>query len=250
MAEDSKAYLVQADKAQLSKWIGERVMEILTSPTPKEFVRVRKIGGGKTAKYVPGHFFVQKFNEAFGFLWSHKVLDWKEIEGHLVTLNELSIQIPTQTITEERNGVKVTKTVEGFTITKQQFGGHEIARYGSDTVDEKGKVTHKAGEPVDIGNNLKASATDGLKKCGLELGAFLDVYHEDDEEDSRTQEGKASKVQIEAFYFKASSRLGLNKEAADQWALKSSVGKAPKDCSNLEIISILIPRILDEAGKK
>ena len=60
-------------------------------------------------------------------------------------------------------GKLTVKNDKGNTISKTQFGRADIKML-------------KAGGMVDFGNDLKAAATDSLKKCASLLGIASDVY--------------------------------------------------------------------------
>jgi len=216
-----------------------RLVDILTSPTPREWQKPRPIRGGRTIKYVSGQHFIQRFNEAFGLLWSYEVPDRFEENGHIVAKGRLTIKIPGRTITREYpDGVRETIRFEGFEIAKEQYGSSEVKRWSSDEPmrdgrgqpqkDSKGNIMykHRAGDPLELGNDYKAAATDAMKKCGTQLGIFLDVYGPQDEE----EEEKPSDAQINAVYVRA-EKLGWSDEQTDKWVeekLGKPIDKAPR----------------------
>ena len=53
-------------------------------------------------------------------------------------------------------------------VSKEQFGRKEIA------------FLKNTQTPVDLGNDIKAAATDAKKKCASEFGLFADVYSQED----------------------------------------------------------------------
>ena len=67
---------------------------------------------------------------------------------------------------------RLTCRVGDRAIVKMQFGRCDI-KFKNDWVEGK-KIPTK--NPLDIGNDLKAAATDALKKCASELGIAADVY--------------------------------------------------------------------------
>lgn len=63
---------------------------------------------------------------------------------------------------------KLTCRTNGREIVKMQFGKKDV-------VFKKGTQ-----DPLDIGNDFKAAATDALKKCAAELGVAADIYNADE----------------------------------------------------------------------
>ena len=67
---------------------------------------------------------------------------------------------------------KLTVRTGGKEIKKMQFGRVDV-KFKTEWVDGKKQSTNT---PLDIGNDLKAAATDCLKKCASELGIASDIY--------------------------------------------------------------------------
>jgi len=65
---------------------------------------------------------------------------------------------------------RLTCRTNGKTIVKMQFGNKDVIYK---------KELDKAGNrvPLSIGNDLKAAATDCLKKCAAEIGIAADIYN-------------------------------------------------------------------------
>ena len=233
------------------RYLGQDVVDIVTAETPKDWIRERPIGGGGKASYVEGYHFVERLNEAFGLLWSARVKDWKiqeetnskgeKKETQIVVLRELSIKIPGRTIIKENpDGTKETTIYDGLEIVKEQFGGSEIKRYAKDVTNNKtGDVTYRKGDVIDLANDLKGAATDGLKKDCLELGMFNDIYSKrgGEEKGPTTQ-------QLEALYLRG-DKVGMDKDAVDAWVVEE-VGKQVKDLEQIEVMG-LISRFMDMA---
>lgn len=118
--------------------------------TPAEHVHKRPAKGGGEWDYVTGVYVRKVLNFVFGFLWSFSILD-KGREGNMVWVHGRL------TINDPKNPSQVI-------ITKEQFGRADI------------KFKKNSKEMLDYGNDLKAAATDALKKCASELGIASDVY--------------------------------------------------------------------------
>ena len=221
----------------LVKHLGGDLVNFLTSPTPREYIESRPIRGGGTARYVPGWRFTERLNQAFGFLWSTHIREAHRDGDHVVVQGELSFKIPGRTVIREYpDGTKETVIFEGLEVTKSQFGGSEVKKYANPT----GK--YKVGDPMDIGNDFKAAATDMKKRCAVETGKFLDVYS------SRgTGEEGPGEAQLEVLYMRG-SRAGMGKEQTDAW-VEEELGKKTLDCEDAELMGV-IPRLIRMAQEK
>jgi hypothetical protein len=251
--------LVSPEKAKelRDKYLGEDLVNALTAPTPEDFIEERQARGGSMVKYVPGHYFIQRLNECFGFLWTYEVPTVFELNGQIVAKGELSVTLPGRTLTKEfPDGNKEIVRFEPFTIKKTQFGSSEIKRYSSDEAqkDKKGNVVkdpkgntlwkHRAGDVIDLGDDYKGAATDAMKKCATQFGIFLDVYASRGQE----EEGVASRAQFEVLYMRG-TEAGMSEEETDKWA-EEQLGKPKKEWDPLDVMG-LIPKLIDiSEGKR
>jgi len=117
-------------------------LEKLAEHFPPEDIKQREGRGGKTLDYVEVHRVIQRLNEAFEGKWSFEVKDKDRTDKEVIVRGSLS--------------------AEG--ITKEQFGS-------SDIVFSRDKK-----EPVCIGDDYKAAASDALKKCAAMFGVALHLY--------------------------------------------------------------------------
>jgi len=116
--------------------------------TPANHIYTRPAKGGGTWNYVTGAYVKKMLNYCFGWRWDFEIKD-KGREGGLVwVLGRLTIK--------DKNNNAI--------IVKEQFGRADM------------KFKRETKEPLDYGNDLKAAATDALKKCASELGIASDVY--------------------------------------------------------------------------
>ena len=121
-------------------------LEFLLKKTPKEYIKTRPGKGGQTWDYVAVSYFIKVLNLMFGWNWSFEVIDEKILKTQVIVKGKLTCR---------------TGDIE---IVKMQYGRKDIAfRKGSDI-------------PLDIGNDLKASASDSLKKCASLIGIASDIY--------------------------------------------------------------------------
>lgn len=114
---------------------------LLEKPFEAAQIRQRK-GRHGVLDYVEGWSVIARLNEALDGAWSFEVTHHEVREDEAVVLGRL--------------------TAEG--ITKMQFGVSQLTR-------EKG-----SGALVSLGDDLKAAATDALKKCATFLGVGLHLY--------------------------------------------------------------------------
>ena len=87
----------------------------------------------------------------FGWDWDFEIIEQMILHGEAIVKG------------------KLTCRTNGKTIIKTQFGNKDII-YKKDMVNGE-RV------PLSIGNDLKAAATDALKKCAAEIGIAADIYN-------------------------------------------------------------------------
>ncbi len=117
-------------------------LEALTRPFDDNQVKQRQGYNGKVLNYVETHTVIARLNEAFGGAWSFEVMAWEILQDEVLV------------------HAKLTAAGE----TKTQFGGSTIT---------KGK---ESGSPISIPDDLKAAASDALKKTATAFGVGLELY--------------------------------------------------------------------------
>ena len=150
MTDDKKSLTVQGPVAFPPMWAPAAIKKT----TPKKFVEERPGPGGLKLNYVSGGYMRAELERMVGAWWSFETeltTPWDAIAGlgQLVVKGRLTILDPN------------TRTP---LLAREQFGGTDVKFL-------KGTKT-----PVDIGNDLKAAATDAFKKCVSSLGIAADVY--------------------------------------------------------------------------
>ena len=124
--------------------------ELLEKPFSPDQIKQREGVFGDVLDYVEASAVIHRLNEAFEAEWMFEILDHHIYEKEVVVLGKL--------------------TAQG--ISKCQFGKSKITL----TKDEKRQVS--------IGDDLKAAASDCIKKCatlwGIGLHLYLDVSNGDD----------------------------------------------------------------------
>lgn len=130
--------------------LGSQQLALLLKNTPAKYVKKRPAKGGGTWDYVTGGYVRKCLNLMFGWDWSFEIIDEKILHGEAIVKGRL------------------TCNSNGKTIVKMQFGNKDI-------MFKKGTEI-----PLSIGNDLKAAATDALKKCAAEIGIAADIYNKED----------------------------------------------------------------------
>lgn len=142
--------------------MNESQIKYLLKRTPKEAVRKRPAKGGGEWEYVSGGWVKKQLNMMFGFNWDFEITNQMVLHGEAIVQG------------------KLTCRSNGVTIIKTQFGNKDVV-YKKQTDIEKADRLERI--PLSIGNDLKAAATDCLKKCAAEIGIAADIYNKLDFED-------------------------------------------------------------------
>ncbi|MCC6176421.1 MAG: hypothetical protein IT305_14035 [Chloroflexi bacterium] len=118
----------------------------LASPFDTTFKDIR---GGVELEYITGEQAVSRLNETLGVAgWDFRIVQ----HGIHTEADECWVL------------AELTATVDGRTVTRQQFGSQKIKR------------SRSSGTPLDIGFDLKGAATDALKKCASLIGVGLYLW--------------------------------------------------------------------------
>ena len=135
----------------------------LEKPFPTEIIKTRKGAFGKDLSFVEAVHYIRRLNDAFESGWSWKIVS-HEINGSEVIVH----------------GV-----LEGGGQAKHAFGGSAIT------------TNETTGEIISVSDDLKAAATDALKKACSLFGIGLELYGiaggEGDQHAGRNQEPAANK---------------------------------------------------------
>jgi hypothetical protein len=115
---------------------------MLEKPFPAEQIKQRAGSFGKSLDYIEGHAVIQRLNDAFDGQWSFEIVSHEVLESEVIVRGKL--------------------TAEG--ISKVQFGSSQVTRH---------KETK---EVISLADDLKAAATDALKKAATLFGVGLHLY--------------------------------------------------------------------------
>lgn len=135
-----------------SNSLNEKQLKIILKKTPQQYVKKRPARGGGQWEYVTGGYVKKCLNLMFGWDWDFEIID----EKILIEAKEVVVK------------GRLTCRSNGRIIVKMQYGNKDIIFKKNST------------EPLSIGNDMKAAATDALKKCASEIGIAADIYNKDD----------------------------------------------------------------------
>ena len=130
---------------------------ILEKPFDAHQIKQREGNFGKTLDYIEGHAVIQRLNDGFETDWSFIIIKHE--------------------IIKETDEVIVQGELSAGSIKKSQFGSSRITR------------ARNTGDMVSLADDLKAAATDSLKKCATMLGIGLHLYNKDDGNNQRPNGG-------------------------------------------------------------
>lgn len=118
------------------------VRTVLERPFAADQLRSRRATSGKSLTYVETHAYIERLNEAYDGRWDFEVLEHQVLDTEVVVLGRL--------------------VADG--VTKTAFGGSNRT------------VSRDSGEAISLADDLKAAASDALKKCCSLLGLGLHLY--------------------------------------------------------------------------
>jgi hypothetical protein len=139
----------KAEPSVLPQFLNRAQLAFLTQKTPAQFVKRRPGPGGIVLDYVEIGYVVNILNQAFGWDWDFRITEQQIGRKQVWVRGELTVR------------------PQGRSITKAQYGGADI------------KFNRSTGETVSIADDLKAAASDCLKKCASLLGVAGDIYWPD-----------------------------------------------------------------------
>ena len=149
------------NKQSLPQYLTPAQLAFISQKTPRQFVKSRPGPGGTSLKYVEVGYVINILNQVFGWDWDFRIIEEQIGKKQVWVRGELTVRL------------------KGHSITKGQYGGADI------------KMSRTSGEPISNADDLKAAASDSLKKCASMMGIAGDVYWTDldnwDEEESQTR---------------------------------------------------------------
>jgi recombination DNA repair RAD52 pathway protein len=120
----------------------------ITQKTPPQFIKERPGPGGVMLSYVEIGYVVNILNQVFGWDWDFRIIEQQIGQRQVWVRGELTVRL------------------KDHSVTKSQYGGSDIK-------------FNRNSEAISIADDLKAAASDCLKKCASLLGVASDVYWQD-----------------------------------------------------------------------
>lgn len=129
-------------------WVSDKQILKMVQRTPREHIYTRKGRGGQSFDYVTVSYVTKVLNYTFGWNWDFEVVEQGRESNQVWVKGRLTVRGQDQ----------------GQVISKTQFGRADI-KFKKDSKDM-----------LDYGNDLKAAASDALKKCASMFGVASDLY--------------------------------------------------------------------------
>lgn len=136
-------------KDVLPQYLNQAQLAFLTQKTPAKFVKRRPGPGGVVLDYVEIGYVVNVLNQAFGWDWDFRIIEQQIGNKQVWVRGELTVRL------------------QGQAITKSQYGGADI------------RFNRATGESISIADDLKAAASDCIKKCASLFQIASDIYLRD-----------------------------------------------------------------------
>lgn len=218
---DNKLALIDADDLSLveDNSLNAKQLKIILKSTPAQYVKQRPAKGGGKWSYVTGGYVKKCLNLMFGWDWDFEIID----EQILIEAKEVVVK------------GRLTCRSGGKTIVKMQFGNKDIVFKKQRSEEDKNNPPI----PLSIGNDLKAAATDALKKCASEIGIAADIYNKEDFKEVlvETEKVEYSLDTLKSLFDEKSNLLGeddvINIERIIDTKEESSYKKAIKALKKL-----------------
>lgn len=135
--------------------------DILEAPFPPELIKSRPGSFGTSLSYIEGHSVIGRLNEAFEGSWSFEIMSHQILEEEVLVLGKFR--------------------ADEAGVVKMAFGSSKITR------------SERTGQATSIGDDLKAAATDAIKKAATLLGVGLSLYgwHQSAQSGSEEEPGES-----------------------------------------------------------
>jgi hypothetical protein len=174
MSDNNLALVEESDLSLIeSNSLNAKQLDLILKRTPAKYIKKRPAKGGGQWEYVTGGYIKKCLNLMFGWDWDFEIVSEQIQFGEAIVKGRLTCRS------------------NGKMIVKMQYGNKDVI-YRKQSAEE---VTAKAEKiPLSIGNDLKAAATDCLKKCAAEIGIAADIYNKEDFNEVRVD---TSEVTIE-----------------------------------------------------
>lgn len=139
--------------------------------TPAQYTKTRPAKGGGQWTYVTGGYIKKCLNLMFGWDWDFEIVD----EKVMIEAKEVVVK------------GRLTCRTNDRTIVKMQYGNKDIMFR---TTKDKDGNKISTNTPLSVGNDMKAAATDCLKKCAAEIGIAADIYNPEEFREVKVEDSK------------------------------------------------------------
>src|SRR3989454_4586193 len=198
--------------------------DLLEKPFAPEQIKRRQGMNGDVLDYIEGCAVIHRLNECFNAEWIFEVQEHRVYDDEVVVLGKL--------------------TAQG--VSKSQFGKSRITR------------SRKDNSIISLGDDLKAAATDCLKKCATLFGVGLHLYfdapqngnsngngrgngngehHSNGSEGNAADSGRLTAKQLSAIFALAKARGWSNKQVRD--FSQEMFGKLPDFLNKREASAVI-----------
>ena len=202
--------------------------DLLEKPFAPEQIKRRQGMNGDVLDYIEGCAVIQRLNECFNAEWIFEVQEHRVYDDEVVVLGKL--------------------TAQG--VSKSQFGKSRITR------------SRKDNSMISVGDDLKAAATDCLKKCATLFGIGLHLYfdapqasngkvqdngtatgqgngqhHSGNQEGTSSDTGRLTAKQLSAIFSLAKAKGWSNKQVRD--FTQEMFGKLPDFLNKREASAVI-----------
>lgn len=150
-------------------------LNFLFKRTPDKYIKERPAKGGGKWKYVNTNYTQKTLNLLFGWDWDFEIISEIINDYQVIVKGKLTCRIGDKVISKTQYGRKDLAFKTEFV-----FDADGKPVYIVDQYNKKKQKKQPTTEPLDLGNDLKAAASDSLKKCASLIGIASDIYGEDD----------------------------------------------------------------------
>lgn len=182
------------------------ITQILSRPTPREYVQTRKGPVGSILTYVEGSYAVATLAalSRLGVMSTFEILQTDVSSEGVECLGKLTLKFYTNGNWSE--------------VSKSQWGGN----------------VRQSGVP--LGSTKKAAATDALKKCLSQFGWAHDVYTTEAEWSPPPSKEEMKGKQAESFYARAKEK-GMTTEEAVKYC-QEATNKKPEELDTKDLAAL------------
>jgi len=187
--------------------LNQNQLQQILKRTPAQYIKKRPAKGGGTWDYVTGGYVKKCLNIMFGWDWDFEIVEQLVQHGEAIVKGRLTCR------------------TNGKAIVKMQFGNKDIM-YKKQSPEEIQRGAERT--PLSIGNDLKAAATDCLKKCAAEIGIAADIYNKEDFNEVKIDTNNEIETTLIALYEEKKEKLPEEEQVHFERIIKEKEKKSYK----------------------